>query len=67
MNSMLGEKPARRAATVMETMERILDILKNRNQHEFLEALLQDVDLKHLYNIKHVETFLDGMLICLSP
>jgi len=48
MNSTLGEKPSRRAATVIETMERILDILKDRNQHEFLETLLQDVDIETL-------------------
>ncbi len=32
----------------METMEHILEILKDRNQHEFLEALLQKVDLETL-------------------
>ncbi len=35
-----------RAARVMETMVQVLDILKDRNQHEFLEALLQDIDLE---------------------
>lgn len=48
MNRILGEKPSRRASAVMETMERILDILKDRNQHEFLEALLQNVDIERL-------------------
>jgi len=42
------EKPSRRAVTVMETMEQILDILKDKNQHEFLQDLLQDVDLENL-------------------
>jgi hypothetical protein len=42
------QKPSRRAASVMETMQRILDILKERNQHELLEALLQDIDLETL-------------------
>lgn len=44
----MEKKPSRRTATVMETMERILDILKDRNQHEFLEALLQVVDIETL-------------------
>ena len=42
------KKPSRRAAIVMQTMERILEILKDRKEHEFLEALLQDVDLEIL-------------------
>jgi hypothetical protein len=45
---MMVKKPSRRAATVIETMEKILEILKDRNQHEFLEALLQNVDLETL-------------------
>lgn len=48
---MVVEKRSRRAATVMETMERILEILKDRNEYEFLEALIQDVDLEIL--LKH--------------
>jgi hypothetical protein len=43
---MMTEKPSRRAATVMETMRRILEILKDRNQHEFLRAMLQNIDLE---------------------
>jgi hypothetical protein len=44
---MMVKKPSsRRAATVIETMEQILEILKDRNQHEFLVALLQNVDLE---------------------
>jgi hypothetical protein len=45
---MVVKKPSRRAATVIETMGQILEILKDRNQHEFLEALLQNVDLETL-------------------
>ncbi|HKI07109.1 MAG TPA: hypothetical protein VKA09_01815 [Nitrososphaeraceae archaeon] len=45
---MAVKKPSRRAATVIETMKQILEILKDRNQHEFLEALLQNVDLETL-------------------
>jgi hypothetical protein len=46
------DKPSRRAVTVMETMERILDILKDRNQHELLQALLQNVELETLVKYK---------------
>jgi hypothetical protein len=42
------EKPSRRALIVMETMKQILDILKNRTQYEFLQALLQNIDLETL-------------------
>jgi hypothetical protein len=42
------KKPSRRAVTVMETLEEILEILKNRNQHEFLQGLLHNVDLETL-------------------
>jgi hypothetical protein len=45
---MVVKKPSRRAATVIETMGQILEILKDRNQHEILEALLQNVDLETL-------------------
>jgi hypothetical protein len=44
----MAEKPSRRALTVMETLERILDILKDRTEHEYLQALLQNVDLETL-------------------
>jgi len=66
---MLGEKPSRRAATVMETMERILDILKDRNQHEFLEALLQDVDIETLvqYQIRrHLPRWYVDLFVALT-
>ena len=49
------KKPSRRAATVIETMGQILQILKDRNQHEFLEALLQNVDLETLAKGKDEE------------
>ncbi len=49
---MVVKKPSRRAATVIETMGQILEILKDRNQHEFLEALLQNVDLETLVEDK---------------
>jgi hypothetical protein len=45
---MMVKKPSRRAATVIETMEQILEILKDKNQHEFLEDLLQNVDVETL-------------------
>jgi 16S rRNA C967 or C1407 C5-methylase (RsmB/RsmF family) len=45
---MVVKKPSRRAATVIETMEQILEILKDRNQHEFLEALLRNAALETL-------------------
>ncbi len=40
---MLG-KSSSRASSVMETMEQILDILEDRDQHEYLTALLHNVD-----------------------
>jgi hypothetical protein len=42
------EKPSKRAVTVMEMLERILEILKDRTQHEYLQALLHNVDLETL-------------------
>lgn len=30
----------------METMVQVLEILKDRNQHEFLEALVHNIDLE---------------------
>ena len=45
---MAVKKPSRRAATVIETMKQILEILKDRNQHEFLEGLVNNIDLETL-------------------
>lgn len=53
---MVEEEPSKRAATVMETMGRILEILKDRSeQDEFLEALLHNVDLETLSKYERQE------------